>query len=734
MKLSKLFIQNFMCHESSYIDFSQFSSALIVGKVDNNDNFSNGVGKSTIFKAIEYVLFNQADVNLEKIIRDDANSCKIIIDFIDNNQEYRLSRLRTKKGTTDVSLYKRNAVQGEDDVVYQKDGLAVTDNKFWQDISSRRAADTEKDIAKLLKINFKSFRSTVHFMQNDFSGLATATPEKRKGILKEALNLAIYSKLEKIAKEKSNQLSKEIDKTKTILEHLKDPNQEIESLNNQLTSIDNNLKIKNESLEPINQENSNLNSELTNLVSEYSVLESNFINLINKEKSLFQEKDKIESSIKDYSVKKTNMIKSANEVIADLKSLKEEQSKLQDLDFSLIDKNNELITAAKEIVSEHNVFIKNNLHKILELKEPLTTDSVCKHCRQPVSIEYRQECQSQINQQILDLENKVVESKSIINEKNIYANKLQQETNIFFISKQKLEKIFEKIIAKNQELIDKKALHSECITTFNALQQELKQKEEDIQKVQAEIAASSKSQGDKLKEKIQAQKNLIQESNNKISSLNKEITHLNSSKAVILHTLDQKKKDLTKKEELNSNLSKLDKQFSLYPSVLQAFSSTGIPNLFIQNVLDDLQVESNLLLEQLKPGLQLSFFIEKTKNDGTDADTLDILYYINGKERQYDQLSGAQKLAVTFSLKLGLSFLLQKMIGTNIQFLMLDEIDQSLDKAGVDAFADIVKFFQKDFTILVITHNDRLKDKFTNGILVEQDINMVSKAKVVSSW
>ncbi len=734
MKLSRLFIQDFMCHESSYVDFSQFSSALIVGKVDNNDSFSNGVGKSTIFKAIEYVLFNQADVNLEKIIRDDANSCKVTIDFIDNNQEYRLSRLRTKKGTTDVSLYKKNAVDGENDVVYQKDGLPVTDNKFWQDISSRRAADTEKDIAKLLKINFKSFRSTVHFMQNDFSGLATATPEKRKGILKEALNLAIYSKLEKIAKEKSNQLSKEIDKTKTILEHLKDPAQEIESLNNQIISLDKDLNIKNESLEPLNQENINLNSELTNLVSEYSVLESNFINLINKEKTLIQEKNKIDSSIKDYSVKKSNMIKSANEVIAEIKSLKEEQVKLQELDFSIIDKNNELITTAKDFILEHNVNIKNNLNKISELKEPLTTDSVCKHCRQPVSAEYRQECQSQINQQISDLENKVIETKTIINDKNSYTNKLQQEVNTLLISKQKLDKISEKIIAKNQELTDKKALHSECVTTFNSLQQELKQKEEDLEKVQSEIASSSKSQGDKLKEKIQLQKQIIQESNNKISSLNKEITHLKSSKAVILHTLDQKKKDLNKKEDLQKNLLTLDKQFSLYPSVLQAFSSTGIPNLFIQNVLDDLQVESNLLLEQLKPGLQLSFFIEKTKNDGTDADTLDIVYYINGKERQYDQLSGAQKLAVTFSLKLGLSFLLQKLIGTNIKFLMLDEIDQSLDKAGVDAFADIVKFFQKDFTILVITHNDRLKDKFTNGILVEQDINMISRAKVVSSW
>jgi hypothetical protein len=35
---------------------------------------------------------------------------------------------------------------------------------------------------------------------------------------------------------------------------------------------------------------------------------------------------------------------------------------------------------------------------------------------------------------------------------------------------------------------------------------------------------------------------------------------------------------------------------------------------------------------------------------------------------------------------------------------------------------------------LVITHNDRLKDKFSHAILVEQDINMVSKASVVSAW
>ena len=135
MKLARMYIENFMCHEHSYVNFLDFNSALIVGKVENNDLFSNGVGKSTIFKAIEYGLFNQADVNLEKIIRDDSSSCKITIDFIYNNEEYRLIRLRTKKNTTDISLYKRNSVISDAEDIYHKNNLPITSDKFWQDLS-----------------------------------------------------------------------------------------------------------------------------------------------------------------------------------------------------------------------------------------------------------------------------------------------------------------------------------------------------------------------------------------------------------------------------------------------------------------------------------------------------------------------------------------------------------------------------------------------------------------------
>ena len=177
-----------MCYDQSFIDFNQFSSALIIGKVSHNDLFSNGVGKTTIFKAIEYVLFNQSDSDLETIVRDDTDFCKIVLDFMIGDQEYRISRTRTKKGSTDFSLFERNDIAGNEYELYHNANLVPhTDKKdikkYWKNISGSRTGDTEKDLAKLIKINYKSFRSTIHVVQNDlYAGLSAATPEKRKTI------------------------------------------------------------------------------------------------------------------------------------------------------------------------------------------------------------------------------------------------------------------------------------------------------------------------------------------------------------------------------------------------------------------------------------------------------------------------------------------------------------------------------------------------------------------------
>lgn len=738
MKIIRLYIKNFMCYNHAYIDFGEFSSALIVGKKENNDDVSNGVGKTTIFKAIEYAFFNHSDVNLENIIRDDEDLCSITVDFNVNDQDYRVTRTRTNKGVTDLTLFKRTASDGQDTeilhAIHGDNYSPLSEKKFWEDISGRRSADTEKELAKLIKVNIKLFRIFVHFMQNDFSGLTTATPEKRKIILRDALNLVIYSKLEKIVKDKANTLSKEADKYITMIDALGNLDQFIVSLSEKLLITDSELAGSVLKLTDLEILQSDLTDKINILVAEHKNLEAKLASSLIKEQSLLAEKNRLEISVKEYTTKKSNVIKIAKDLILEIKNLEETQSKLVDIDFGQIDILTEQIISNREQVAQRKLSIKNDTARCEKLRKPIPKDGECEECRQVITDEHRKLCQGKLDAEHRELKVNLQNCSAIIDNLNNSIVSHQQNINSLVLSKQQLESVNTQVILKKTEIADKRILHEEYSSTLQKHTLNLEEKNKEIELITEELKNSSINEAKELQNKIQMERQNLNTIVGQISNLNKEISIVNNKKAVLQHDLKQKTDDKNKKVKYNLILKELENKLVMYPSVIQAYSSAGIPNLITQNILDDLQVESNALLNQIKPGIQLSFFVEKIKGDGTEADTLDINYLVNGKKRYYEQLSGAMKLAVTFSLKLGLSFILQKIIGVDIKLLLLDEIDQSLDKASIDAFTEIVKFFSNDFTILVITHNDRLKDKFNSAILVEQDINMVSTAKVVSSW
>ena len=134
-------------------------------------------------------------------------------------------------------------------------------------------------------------------------------------------------------------------------------------------------------------------------------------------------------------------------------------------------------------------------------------------------------------------------------------------------------------------------------------------------------------------------------------------------------------------------------------------------------------------MEELRPGILLQFNISKNNKD-----TLDLNYLIDCKEKEWEQLGGGQQIFISLSLKLALSIIIQRRLGIEIKFLELDEVDQPLDKAGVDAYASVIRKWQDKFKIFVITHNDLLKDKFSHAILVESDGEKGATANVVTNW
>lgn len=739
MRICKLYIENFSCYDNAYIDFNEFSSAILIGKKENNDDVSNGVGKTTIFKAIEYVLFNYSDENLEDLIRDDTDACSITIDFIVSDQEYRVTRTRTRKGTTDLTLYKRTPNDGEVLEVYHAEKndkqIPLHNKKYWEDISGRRSADTEKDLGKLLKINVKSFRVFVHFVQHDFSGLTTATPEKRKALLREAMNLVIYPKLEKLSKEKLSLLSKEIDKFSLIIETLGDPDNAITDLNQKIIKADSSLNeylLKIGDLEIVKAQ---FTDNINKLINEHGGLEKKFSALLTKEQSLSGEKVRSEISVKEYTTKKANIVLAAKEALTEIKTLEETQLKLAVLDFNNIDILSEQIISNKEEIAKLNLTIQNNTARFEKIKKPIPADGECEECRQLISPEHRLICQEKLNKEKDKLHQNISNCAATVMRLKTSNTNNQQEISKLTFSKQHLDSINTKIANNKIEVSAKKETYEEYKNHLDKFIAEVLDKNKQLEQVAEDLKNSSIDEAKILQKQIQKEKADLAIIVNEAAAINKEISALNNNKAIFQHDLNKKIDDKRKKIDYAKLLKELEGRTTNYPAVIQSFSSTGIPNLIIQNVLDDLQDESNKFLSQLKPGMQLSFSIEKKiEKTGEQADTLDINYTVNGKKRYYQALSGAMKLAANFSLKLGLSFLLQKLAGVDIKFLLLDEIDESLDKASTDSFADIVKLLQTEYKVLIISHNDRLKDKFSHAILVEQDTNMISKAQVVSSW
>src|SRR5271165_4884338 len=115
MHPNKLYIENFCGHAQSEIDFTNFSTAIIVGKIKGNSRFSNGVGKTTIFSAIKYVLFNEVDFStLEKVIRHGCDYCKVSLEFIVNDTIYKVVRSKSKKAGSELRLYRKNDEEFDD--------------------------------------------------------------------------------------------------------------------------------------------------------------------------------------------------------------------------------------------------------------------------------------------------------------------------------------------------------------------------------------------------------------------------------------------------------------------------------------------------------------------------------------------------------------------------------------------------------------------------------------------
>jgi len=721
----RLSLKNFCGHADTEFSFDDFQSALVIGKVKDNDRFSNGAGKSTIFNAIEYVLFNEIQFSaLEKIIRDGCDVCRVEFDFTSSLDKsiYRIVRSNSRKTGTDVRLFKK-------------------DNDEWQDLTQRRVSDTEKEIVKIVGFNYKAFCASVLFsqsgsennVQKDFGNLPNLTPEKRKSVLREVLQLNVYANYEKLAKNKFSNVQYNLEKQKVILTTIGDPDTLLVSLTKEQEESDKILTIYNKNISFIKDKLASLKSEYTLLSDKVSGSRAKISSITNTESICKDGIAKSHKTIEDLKLKIASLPKEAKDIQKELDSMQSwvDEHKKEQIDIEPL--NIDASKLLEKFLSAKNALIIVKV-KLEELNNPITEEKNCSHCHQNISEEHKHNWTIKNKEEILKLEkDKITLNKDLL---ELADSRAEVDTLIGtrIAIKNTLSTWESKIDYLSKELEAKRLLYK----NYNVLLEDhivsLRSKNIELETIQQELSALIVLDKNNLTfNRLDELRLDITKSSNKETQLSSEISNLIGKQAIIKHKVEQSILNRIKIIDLKKDIQELEKSLQLHSKVIQAFGSNGIPSLITHSILDELQGEANKWLLKLRPGLQLQFVVINDKNTNKDKDkedTLDILYFIDGNQREYKQLSGAQKIIVSLSLKLAILFIINKRLGVDIKLMLLDEVNQPLDPGSTEIFAEIIKVIQNELKVLVITHDENLKYKFSHTILIEQDENNVSKGRL----
>ncbi len=185
-------------------------------------------------------------------------------------------------------------------------------------------------------------------------------------------------------------------------------------------------------------------------------------------------------------------------------------------------------------------------------------------------------------------------------------------------------------------------------------------------------------------------------------------------------------------DQQQQKLQEVRRQHRVYQELAQAFGKNGIQALMIENVLPQLEAETNQLLARLSANqLHVQFVTQKAGRSGRASkkaakmiDTLDILIADARGTRPYETYSGGEAFRINFAIRLALARLLAQRAGAALQLLIVDEGFGTQDQEGCERLIAAINAIASDFAcILTVTHMPYFKEAFQARIEVYKTQN-----------
>ncbi|MEA5520206.1 exonuclease subunit SbcC [Limnoraphis robusta] len=321
----------------------------------------------------------------------------------------------------------------------------------------------------------------------------------------------------------------------------------------------------------------------------------------------------------------------------------------------------------------------------------------------------QQQTHSELQQQIVTLDRSIAEIGYNLEEHNQVRSQLRQAQQ-WLTRVEKLnsaQKQYPQVQQRLEQLQQLKASKAQDIKTVEAQIDLLEQKLKETPDLSEQIQ--------QLERQIQQRRQQMDQTLGQLGSLKQQQAYLESLN--------------TQHREQKQQLETARCQYRVYSELAQAFGKNGIQALMIENVLPQLEAETNQILSRLSANqLHIQFITQRagrssksSKKTAKLIDTLDILIADARGTRPYETYSGGEAFRINFAIRLALAKLLAQRAGTALQMLIIDEGFGTQDAEGCNRLIAAINAISSDFAcILTVTHMPHLKEAFQARIEVEK--------------
>lgn len=656
---TRIVLKNFGPFESIDYDFRQEAIAVIGENRTQDDQLSNGSGKSFLEQGLFYGIYgvNLRDKQDKKLIRkgfDTAYICVFIYCPI-RRQTLKIERELRTKGSSVLAIY------------------LISENDEIEKVQFATVLDGNRYIANWVEISAEDAKSYYIVSKGNYNSFFRSSNTEKLALISRFINFSM------------------LDKTKSIIDDkVLVLNEEKHALDRSKASYEGKLSVYQEQLQEIldsNPEEEQLREikKAEDYIEDVKrAIESNELRISKEQQSVLglkhslSELEKLRTKVSEElsNIDTSNFDTIFKEIDEDVDVCRQEKRT----------KENSL-----NVIQNRIVDIKRTLNKIEVL---LSGIIVCPNCQHEFFLKTDKTVQEIKKQkEVAEIElNKESEEKKIA-EKSI--EELDSVLDEYMSLKSQTDKEFDEV-ANQQRSLKKKILELEH--NIGSLNQQIKSKENFVKTLQNEIENGENLISLKLTY-IKDLKNtkVVKKSTDEIENAIKETEHL----------IDDQCKKITNK---NDEIFKIQrwtqrfKDFKMYLAMEQ---------------LKNIQSRANEILKSM--GSDLRLMIEGFKVDAKGKVKEEITPYVFRDEMEsFFYYSGGEQARTEIALILAIQQMINatKQYG-GMQFLLVDEILESADSLGIENIISSIKFLKQ--SSIIVTHVPKINEEINQIRIIKEN-------------